>query len=74
MLDLTGFFKLFPIYGVWIGIGMDVINPGTIGRVTVGANLYQVDFSYKLFFNGLLGLDITFGLTTLVAQLVDNTT
>ena len=53
---------------------MDVIDPGPIGGVSVGTHLDQVDLSNKFFINSLLGLDITFGLASLVTQLVNNTT
>ena len=74
MFKIAGLFKLLPIYCIWVGIGMDIIDPGTVGRVTVGANLYQVDFSYQLFINGLLGLDITLSLPALMTKLVNYAT
>ena len=65
----TRFFKCFPVNGFFGSQRINFIYPGSIGRVPVGADFYQVDVSQQSFFNSFSCLHIAIGLPSLVAQL-----
>ncbi len=63
--------ELFPIYGLRISLFMYVVHPGAVRRIAVCGHLNQCDLPEDVLLHNLFGFDITFLLSSLVAELED---